>query len=234
MQAAMVALEVTYQKLAGISLFQALSPETLGALVAHCRLVNLPSGEVLFHQGDTSLTLYLIESGEVDLIHDYEDGEKLVLVRLGPHDVIGDASMISNQPRTATAIAITDVVLIALDREIFFQYLSQHPSMAVEVLVQMSLRLRDLTLRLREIAATNAPARLASLILFLAEEHGEIKTGLITTNFRPQYIARAAGVDIEWLFKQLKEWEHEGYIGHDKRRLLLHDANVLMQIAGWT
>lgn len=227
------AVEVTHEKLTGINLFQHLSDETLNGLAAHSRLVTLSSGEMLFQQGDTSLTLYLIEQGQVNLVREYDDGEKIVIATLGPHDVIGELSMLSSQPRTASAIVVQDTMLVAIDRDIFFQYLGQHPTMTMEVLVQLSYRLRDMTLRLRELAATNAPARLASLILFMAEEQGKIKSGLITTNFRPLRFARAAGVDVEWLMSQLSTWQHEGYIGLDGRRLLLHDLDELTQIAGW-
>lgn len=227
-------MSVTYDKLAAISIFQNMPKETLSALAAHCRLVNLSAGTLLFHQGDTSHTLYLIEAGEIHLIREYEDGEKVVLAVVGQHEVIGDLSMISNLPRTASGIATRDTVLIALDREVFFQYLGQYPTIAVQALVQLSSRLRHMTLTLRELAANNAPARLASLILFLAEDEGRIKTGLISTNFRYRRIARSVGVEVEWLQTQLREWADEGYIGMDGRRFLLHDPSHLIEIAGWS
>lgn len=226
-------MTVTYDKLAAISIFQDLPKDTLAALAAHCRLVKVSANTVLFHQGDTSHTLYLVEQGEIHLIREYEDGEKVVLAVVGSDEVIGDLSMISNLPRTASGVAICDTVLIALDRDVFFEYLGQYPTIAVQALVQLSSRLRHMTLTLREIAATNAPARLASLILFLAEEDGRIKTGLISTNFRHRRIARAVGVEVEWLQSQLREWADEGYIGIDGRRFLLHDPSQLIDIAGW-
>ncbi len=226
-------VQVTHEKLASISIFQDLSPETRSALAAHCRLVNLSPGAVLFEQGDTSRTLYLIEKGTVDIVREYEDGEKIVLAALGPNEVIGELSMLSNEPRTATVIAVNDVVLIALDRDVFYQYIGQYPSMAVEVLVQLSRRLQAMNLKVREFATNNAPARVASVLLFLAEEGSRVKTGLVTTNFRAQRIARAAGVDVDWLRDLLQEWSIEGYIGLDGRRLLLHDPDRLIEIAGW-
>lgn len=227
-------MSVTYDKLAAISIFQDMPHETLAALAGHCRLINLSAGAVLFHQGDTSHTLYLIEQGELHLIREYEDSEKVLLAVMQQHDVVGDLSMISNLPRTTSGVAVRDTVLIALDRDIFFEYIGQYPTIAVQALVQLSSRLRQMTLTLRELAATNAPARLASLILFLAEENGRIKTGLISTNFRFRRIARSVGVEVEWLQNQLRQWSDEGYIGIDGRRFLLHDPTHLVDIAGWS
>ncbi|NDJ87187.1 MAG: Crp/Fnr family transcriptional regulator [Chloroflexi bacterium] len=224
---------ITYEKLASISIFQELSKETLGELAAHCRLVNLAPEEILFRQGDTSRTLYLVESGTIQVSREYDDGERIVLARLGPHEVIGELSMMCNKPRVATVNAIEETALIALDNDVFFAYLGKYPNMAVAILAQLSHRLRAMDLKFYEMGLSNAPARLASLILFLAEEQGEVQSGLITTNFRLQRIARAADVDIDWLQNQLADWSDEGYIGIDGRRLLLHDPEILMNIAGW-
>ena len=226
-------LELTYQKLLEIALFEGLSPDTLNSLAEHCRWMSLVPGETLFNQGDDSATLYFINRGQVELVRDYADGEKVVIATLGRDEVIGELSMIGSEPRTASVIATQETELVALDRDVFFKYLEQNPTIATDVLIQLSRRLREMTLQIRELAVTNAPARIASLVLFLAEENGRIRTGLITANFRYHRMARAAGVDIEYLRSVLDEWAHEGYIGLDGRRLLLHDEDELIEIAGW-
>jgi CRP-like cAMP-binding protein len=227
-------LELTQQKLLEIGLFEGLPAATLNSLAEHCRWLSLASGDILFNQGDDSGTLYFINRGQVELVRDYKDGEKVVIATLGRDEVIGELSMIGSEPRTASVIATEDTELVALDRDVFFQYLEQNPTIATEVLIQLSRRLRKMTLQIRELAVTNAPSRIASLILFLAEENGRFRTGLITANFRHHRMARAAGVDVEYLRSIVNEWAHEGFIGLDGRRLLLHDEDELIEIAGWS
>lgn len=226
-------LELTQQKLLEIGLFEGLPATTLNSLAEHCRWLSLSSDEVLFRQGDDSGTLYFINCGQVELVRDYEDGEKVVLATFGRNEVIGELSMIGSEPRTASVVATEDTELVALDRDVFFQYLEQNPTIATDVLIQLSRRLREMTLQIRELAVTNAPARIASLILFLAEENGRIRTGLITANFRYHRMARAVGVEVSYLRSVLDEWAYEGFIGLDGRRLLLHDEDELIEIAGW-
>ncbi len=228
-----MSVEVTHEKLATISIFQDLSKEALSELAGQCRLIRLSAGENLFVQGDTARTLYLIDSGQIEVMREYEEGETIRLATLGSQAVIGELSMLSNMPRTATVVAATDTVLIALDSDVFFAYLGRYPSMAVQILVQLSRRLHQMNLKLRELGATDPDARLASLILFLAEDQGRIRTGLVTTNFRLQRIARAAGVEMEWLQQTLDDWQEEDYIGLDGRRLLIHSPEGLMEVAGW-
>lgn len=229
----MSVMNVDYKKLGEIALLHHLPEEALRELAQRSRVVHLQENECLFHQDDTSPMLYLVEQGEIELVREYEDGEKLVIATVGPHEVMGELSMLSNQPRTASGIASQETFLFALDREVFLQYLTQYPALAVDIMVQLSGRLRDMTLRLREIAASNAPARVASLLLFIADKNGQSQTGLVSTSFNLRHIGQAASADIEWLQALLREWSEEGYIGLDGRRLLVHDVEALRKIAGW-
>lgn len=227
-------VKVTREKLESLNLFSSLPDDALGELAEQCRLLNVSAGQYLFNQGDSATTIYMVESGAVQIVRRYEDGEQLTLETILPGHLIGELSTISNQPRVANGIAKEDSVLIALDSTIFFSYLDQYPAIAIEMLVQLSRRMRKLNLQAREIAAHNTPARVASLLLFLAEnEDGTFRTGLISGSFRPQRIARAAGVKTDYVQKILREWEEEGFIGSDGRRFLLHDPEALQEIAGW-
>lgn len=224
---------ITTEQLSQFSLFKSIADEALKDLSAKCEQRVLKAGETLFQQGESADNLYLVEEGEVALIRRYENVDEIVLTRVGPNEVIGELSMITNEDRTASGIAIQDSRLIMLDRDTLFQYLNNFPGVATELMVHIAKRLRETTLLVREWGLDNAEARLASVILFLAEEDGHIKHGLISNNVRPRKLARAAGVDMKWLKETLDEWAFEGYIGVDGRRLLLHDSSALVAIAGW-
>lgn len=227
-------VKVTREKLESLNLFNGLSDDVLNQLAEECRLLTVAAGEYLFKQGDTASTIYLIESGAVQIIRRYEDGEQLTLETILPGHLIGELSTISHQPRLANGVAKEDTVLIALDSDIFFRYLDQHPAIAVQMLIQLSRRMRRLNLQVREIAAHNTPARIASLLLFLAEnDDGTFRTGLVSASFRVQRIARAAGVKPDYVQSILRDWQEEGFIGYDGRRYLLHDPEALQEIAGW-
>lgn len=227
-------IKVTRDKLEKLSLFTGLPDDALNALAEQCRLVSVQKGEHLFNQGDTSTVIYLVESGAIQIIRRYEDGEDLTLETISEGHLIGELSAISNQPRLANGIAKEDSVLIALDSSIFFSYLDNHPTIAVELMIQLSRRMRALNLQVREIAANSTPARIASLLLFLAENNdGTFRTGLITEQFRIQRIARAASISPDFAQSVLKEWDEEGFIGYDGRRFLLHEPDELKEIAGW-
>ncbi len=228
-----MAATIDYHKLSAIPIFKNLTPETLAPLAANIRMVDLYEGEILFNQGDIAKTLYLIEEGKIQIIREYDSKEEIVLATLGPGEVVGDLSMIVGEPRTARVVATEPTQLLALDRDTFFTTIGANPDMAVDVLIQLGLRLQAANLRIRELAATQPAARLASVILLLAEHDGKIRTGLVTGSFHAHRVARAAGIDTDSLKNILHEWSEEGFIGLDSRRLLLHDPSALEEIAGW-
>jgi CRP-like cAMP-binding protein len=223
---------VDYTKLSQIPLLKNVSNETLSQLAGSSRRVIVEPGELLFRQGGTPRDLYLIEEGKLEVVREYDD-ESIVVAVLGPGEVTGELSTIIGSPHTATVQAVERTSLIAISRDAFFDCLGRDPGMSSQVLLQMAQRLQNTNTRVMELAMDNAEARLASMVLFMSEDKGEFRTGLITDRLRRNRLARAASVDLNWLNETLKEWSYEGFIGLDGRRLLVHDIKALQEIAGW-
>ena len=93
-----------------------------------CRILYKAGSEV-FHQGDAGDTLYVIESGhlEVTLRDTHRGGEKR-LAYLGPGDFFGEMAVLGERRRTATVRAVTDVSLLALQEQAMTTLLQEFPS----------------------------------------------------------------------------------------------------------
>ena len=86
--------------------------------------VHLQAGDVLFEEGDAPTTAFLIEAGVVEVsvrVH----GSRIVLSRLQAGDMLGEMAVFDGGPRTATATAIEDCVLFAIDRTQISERLSK-------------------------------------------------------------------------------------------------------------
>ena len=77
--------------------------------------LHLVAGDVVFEEGDPPTSAYLIESGRIEIVT-VRDGAPMVLSVLGPGDLLGEMAVIDDAPRTATARALDDAVLIEVDR----------------------------------------------------------------------------------------------------------------------
>ena len=84
---------------------------------------ELFAGEVLFRQGDASDTAWLVESGAVELVHERAaaDGGNVVLGKLGAGELLGELGLLEDAPRTATATALGEAVVLAIDHDQFLE-----------------------------------------------------------------------------------------------------------------
>jgi EAL domain-containing protein (putative c-di-GMP-specific phosphodiesterase class I) len=77
--------------------------------------IELPAGAVLFREGDPPTTGFLLESGEIEVAIRIR-GQSIVLSRLRAGDILGEMGVFDGAPRSATATALTDCVLLPIDR----------------------------------------------------------------------------------------------------------------------
>ena len=77
---------------------------------------TLSTGEYLFREGDAPDSAYLIEEGIVDIVSG-DSGRPLLLARLGPGDLIGEMAVVDKSPRSASALATSNCVLLVIDSE---------------------------------------------------------------------------------------------------------------------
>src|SRR3954471_21038523 len=84
---------------------------------------EIRAGSTIFAENDAPTTAYLIESGEVE-VSTLQRGERTVLGHLGPGMLLGEMAVLDNSPRSASARAISDCVLIPIDRRQFAERLA--------------------------------------------------------------------------------------------------------------
>jgi CRP-like cAMP-binding protein len=97
----------------------------------------LKAGETIFKEGEAAKELYVIQSGQVEI----QLGNRL-LATLEANDIFGEMSLIDSGPRSATAIAKTDVALIPISKKDFLSLVTRAPTFALDIMSMMARRLR--------------------------------------------------------------------------------------------
>jgi CRP-like cAMP-binding protein len=95
------------------------------------------AGDVIFRQGDPAHELYIVQSGEVEI----RLGNR-VLETLPQYSIFGEMALIDAAPRSATAVAATDVKFVAVSEKQFLFLISNTPYFALNVMRIMARRLR--------------------------------------------------------------------------------------------
>jgi CRP-like cAMP-binding protein len=122
--------------------FKNLPDSVLVELSQEIQELSLESGEELFRKGDPGDALYVIQTGWIKLVGEDADGSEVVLNQVGPGNIIGEMAMIDQEPRSAGVVAITPTKLLRLHSEKFVEVLKQEPSIGIQVIRDISERLR--------------------------------------------------------------------------------------------
>jgi CRP-like cAMP-binding protein len=100
------------------------------------------AGERIFAQGELGTEMFIIQEGEVEIIK-HIGGESHILSRLEKGDFFGEMAILEAMPRTADAVARSDVKVVAINGSRFDEMLRKNPEVAVRIIRKYSKRLRE-------------------------------------------------------------------------------------------
>lgn len=146
--------------LAKIPLFRSLDAQERVTLASMVDEVHLPSGQVIFEYGAPGDSLFIIDSGEVEVFLTDDTGNRIVLERNTPGDVFGEIALLAPGPRTASAVASSAVEALRVDRHDLEEFLQLHPTAALDLLDVVGRRLRNTNEQLRHTASRNVNEQL--------------------------------------------------------------------------
>ena len=139
-----------------IALFSEMDEQEVAEIRAIMDEIKFKPGQTIVREGETGNLFYIITQGEVQVTIRDMDDKDVVLQDLGPGGFFGELSMLTSEPRSARVFAVTNVTVLALERDEFFAFLQKRPSAAIDVLIELGGRLHDMNTILRHSASRNA------------------------------------------------------------------------------
>lgn len=141
--------------LRSIPLFEGLSEEDLVALGGALERRPFAAGTLIFAQGDSGSSMYIVESGDINIHLPGDASRRISLKDIARGEYFGELALFDEMPRSASALATTDTVLLELPRDTLEGYLARRPRVALAILRTMSERLRETNTMLSARAAKN-------------------------------------------------------------------------------
>ena len=112
----------------------------------------LNRNEILFHEGDPGDGLYYIDSGKVGIYTGYGTKDQKKIEELFSDQFVGEMGLFAGEPRSATVIALMDNTLVeSLTEAEFENFFQQNPARVIQLMEQMSSRLRRITKKYLEV-----------------------------------------------------------------------------------
>jgi CRP/FNR family transcriptional regulator len=216
----------------GSGFFSHFSGEDAAALRGLAISDRVPRGREVFHRGDEAARLYWVEEGQVRVVVTSPAGRELVIRQFGSGEVFGEIALFAGTPRTATIVATTDTTIASVDARDLRSLLEQRPRMALQLLAVFADRLRLTTDALEDSYFLTMRARLAKMLLSLAEEIGEkTENGLLITEPVSQsLLARLVYATREEVNRELRRWERQGWLRRDDNLFELIDLEAVSDL----
>ena len=136
-------------------MFEGLAEDDLQLLAASVTAKPYTAGQMIFHQGDRGGEMYIVAEGHVNIHLPGEGSRRVSLKDIARGEYFGELALFDDKPRSASALATTNAVLLELSRDTLSKYLERRPRAAMAILRTMAERLRETNAMLSERAAKN-------------------------------------------------------------------------------
>ncbi len=216
-----------------VSMFSHLDQVGLAAIERLMDVRGFSDDAVIAGQEDPGDALFVLVRGKVKVVLYGDSGREIILsVFKSPGDFFGEMSLLDNQPRSATILAMEPSTLLVLKRRDFQAHLEAHPRTALAVLTELSRRLRHADEVIGNLALLDVYGRVARTLREMAGADGEETEEGVVIRQRPtqQEIAATIGTSRETVSRVLSGMARRGYIEMTGRRLLIRRTFLVEQM----
>jgi CRP/FNR family transcriptional regulator, cyclic AMP receptor protein len=219
----------TASLLGHVPVFAMLTREDLERIATVAVPRSFQAGEVVFREGDSSDTCYVVRDGQARAVRDHAGGRTITLAQFGPGDIFGELAMFEDERRSATVETIEKTNVVALLGADMRRLMIEHPEISQRLVIALGRRLREMNERLARQSFQTVQSRVAVVLRELVEQArgGEPrgKDVLITTTQAD--LAQLAGSSRESASRFLAVLERAGVISQGRGRLTVHDPDAL-------
>ncbi len=212
-----------------LPLFNGLPEDQMAAIRKIAVDKKFPRGQSIFSEGDESSGFFVIAEGRVKVYKVSIDGKEQILHIFGPGQSFGEVSVFTGQKFPAYAEAITQVRVLFFPRRAFVDLIAGNPSLALNLLAVMSVKLHQFTVQIENLSLKEVPARLASYLVYLADEQESVDT--VTLNISKGLLASILGTIPETLSRIFAKLSTQDLIRVDGRQIRLLNREGLEKLA---
>ncbi|HUB35309.1 MAG TPA: Crp/Fnr family transcriptional regulator [Solirubrobacteraceae bacterium] len=232
--------------LARVPVFSTLVPEDLTRIAELAVPRELEPGQVVFREGDSSDTCYVVRSGRARAIREHSDGRVITLATFGPGDIFGELALFEDERRSATVEAVSPTTVVAVLGPDMRRLMVEHPDISTRLVIALGRRLRETNERLARQSFQTVQSRVASVLLELVDQElaargsqdgeppphreppsaGHSSPDVLVTATQAD-LAQLAGSSRESASRFLAVLERAGAISQGRGRLVVHDVDAL-------
>ena len=179
----------------------------------------------MFREGEPSTHAYLLQQGRVRLLKRVRMVERSLSV-LRPGDLFGEGAILDGSPRMSTAVALSDGILLALDRAALRSILESFPPLVERIFMQLVRRLRDAEDQIEVLLLRDTQSKVVSALLKMARNH----PGPIELIVSPVDLSSRVGLDVDTVKRTVQRLRDQQYLRIVGERVEIPDVDALRRL----
>lgn len=175
-------------------------------------------GSFIFMEGETPKELYAVESGVVRIYKVDDKGTEITLSHFGPGSMVAEMASLEKMPFPASAVAETDVELVAIALDPFEERFLSDPQFARAIIRSLNFKVKSLE---RALSRAITPSAMQRTIMFIRENRE------LFTTLKQREIASLLGLAPETLSRVLRKLKDDGVVTRTNSNFVILDEDKL-------
>ncbi|MEJ2588619.1 MAG: Crp/Fnr family transcriptional regulator [Deltaproteobacteria bacterium] len=222
-------MKETLDIISGAILFNGLPSDQIRQVADIAVRRSFGKGALIFSEGDDGNGFFLVVEGLVKIFKMSPDGKEQILHIFGPGEPFGEVPVFSGKAFPANAEAIQASRLLFFPREDFVNLVQRTPSLALNMLAVLSMRLRQFTVQVENLSLKEVPARLAAYLVYLSDE--QQSKSAVDLEISKGQLASLLGTIPETLSRIFQKMNTQNLIEVEGRRIKLLDYPRLRDLS---
>jgi len=180
---------------------------------------NIKKGEALFEEGDKLDGLFCVRSGVSKLSKLSANGKDQIVKLASTGEVMGQRSVIAEESTNLSAVAVSDMEVCFIPKDIITNALNQNPDFAVEVLRHMAHDLKEADDVIVNMSQKTVKQRIAEAFIYLQKNYGVDEEGFLRLTLSREDIANVVGTATESAIRIISEFKKKKMIKTSGKRI---------------
>jgi CRP-like cAMP-binding protein len=220
--------------LENFNLLKGLEKDDMEQLGKITTMQDFSKNQPIYFAKEPSSSIFFLKKGRVKLTRTSKDGKEMILGIINPGEVFGEMSFLDESERTDFAIAMDNALLCAINKLEFSEFVEKSQELNLKLTKLIGLRIKKYTEKIEDLVFKDSTQRINSFLLRLAVENGKIVGNEIFVKpfLKHQDIAELTACSRQTVNAVLTNLREKKIIDFDRRKLIIHNKEVLQKMAG--
>ena len=213
------------------SSLKALNKEEL-LKMANCKTsYTIKKGEPIFEEGESVNGIYCVKDGVCKLSKLSANGKDQIVKLVKPGELLGQRSMISDEPANLSAVALEDMEVCFIPKSEVLGFFNNNNQFSMNVMKTICGDLKESDDHMVSMAQKTVKERLAETLLYLEDTFGKNEDGSLHIQLSREELAGMIGTATESCIRLLSEFAKNGLVNLNGKRISILDKNKLKRMA---